>query len=421
MRVCDAAPTWTARLSLAPDGTYLIAGGLGGLGVLLAELFVARGARHLVLLGRSAPKPWARAKLDALTALGAEVHVVSCDVTDRAQLGGVIANVQRSKAPLRGVIDAVGVLDDGILMQQTGDSLRRVFRPKVLGSLQLHELTREIPLDFFHLYSSITAVIGTAGQINHAGANTFLDALAHARRAQGLPALSINWGAWSEVGAAAEKNVDAALAENGTGLSHITPEEGIGFAERLFCADAPQVAVIPLVDKERAAKSLPAHLQELFAPLLGAPGVEVAKKTDEGLAEWLANFDAAPGPFQKGLLVRFLKERIGALTATDPKAIGDDQKLFDELAFDSLMALQLRNTLQELFGISLRSTLIFDYPTVEGLADYLLREVIRRPTATGAPAAVSVAESPAPPAPADIDELSTDEAALLLAAELGAA
>ncbi|MEZ4619280.1 MAG: SDR family NAD(P)-dependent oxidoreductase [Caldilineaceae bacterium] len=186
-------------LPIQPNATYLITGGLGDIGLLTAEWLVSQGANHLVLVGRRQPRAAATERLVALREQGVTVTVHQADVTDRSQMAQVLTAIDPA-APLRGLIHSVGVLDDGVLIQQHWERFAQVLAPKLQGAWHLHDLTQGMRLDFFVLFSSAVGLMGNAGQANHAAANTFLDAFAHYRRAQGQPALSINWGVCPEIG-----------------------------------------------------------------------------------------------------------------------------------------------------------------------------------------------------------------------------
>ncbi|PYS24487.1 MAG: hypothetical protein DMF72_05330, partial [Acidobacteria bacterium] len=179
------------------DCSYLITGGLGGLGLEAAQWLFQQGARYLALLGRSDPSNNANAVLNDLRARGAEILVIKADVAQREELAAALAEIDRSQPPLRGIIHAAGTLDDGVLIQLDRERFEGVMRPKVDGAWNLHVLTLDRPLDFFVFFSSAASVLGSPAQGNYAAANAFMDALAHRRRSQGRPALSINWGSWS--------------------------------------------------------------------------------------------------------------------------------------------------------------------------------------------------------------------------------
>src|SRR5205807_1230702 len=179
-----------------PDGAYLITGGLGGLGLAVADWMVAHGARSLVLVSRRSPDSQLQERLDRLRDQGAQVFTFAVDVADRAALVTLLANLEETAPRLCGVIHAAGVLADAVLLNQDWAKYETVFRAKVYGAWNLHRLTQHYVLEHFILFSSMSAIMGPPGQSNHAAGNTFLDSLAHFRRNQGLPALSINWGAW---------------------------------------------------------------------------------------------------------------------------------------------------------------------------------------------------------------------------------
>ncbi|MBL8164704.1 MAG: SDR family NAD(P)-dependent oxidoreductase, partial [Anaerolineae bacterium] len=227
-----------------PDATYLITGGLRGLGLLVAQWLVERGARHLALVGRSVPSESAIETLRELENQGAEIGIFQGDVGQHADVTRVLSTITAHMPPLRGVIHSAGVLDDGLLLHQDWERFAYVMGPKVNGAWYLHAETLGQPLDFFVMFSSVASLLGSSGQGNHAAANAFMDALAYHRQASGLPALSINWGAWSEIGAAAERNVAGRASEQGMGT--ISPADGLTILDRLMRGDAPQIGVTPM-------------------------------------------------------------------------------------------------------------------------------------------------------------------------------
>ena len=187
-----------------PDGAYLVTGGLGGLGLCTAQWLIGQGARHIVLMSRNRPSADVRITLERIRAHGINLTVHQADVTESQQVAHVLDEIRAGGMPLRGVFHAAGVLDDGILLNQSAERLLSVMAAKVDGSWILHELTIDQPLDFFVLYSSIASLLGSAGQGSHVAGNAFLDALAHSRRTEGLPATTINWGQWGEIGSAVQ-------------------------------------------------------------------------------------------------------------------------------------------------------------------------------------------------------------------------
>src|SRR5208282_5568373 len=254
--------TQEVPVSWRADGSYLITGGLGDLGLSVARWMVEQGARRLILMGRTKLPPRTRwnsaeagsrladqiAAIRELEGLGACVHLASVDVADEGQLGAFL-NEFRAEGwpPIRGVIHAAGVLQDGLLLQLDAAALNSVLRPKMMGGWLLHRLLEDAHLDFFVLFSSAGSLLGQPGQGNYAAANAFLDALAHHRRAQGQPALSINWGAWSGLGFAdtsGGRRLAARLAL--LGIRSIAPKQALEVLERLLRQESPQVMAVPV-------------------------------------------------------------------------------------------------------------------------------------------------------------------------------
>jgi NAD(P)-dependent dehydrogenase (short-subunit alcohol dehydrogenase family)/acyl carrier protein len=352
-------------VTLRSDATYLISGGLGGLGLLVARWMVSRGARHLVLLGRRGATPAVERELNEIELAGARVVVARTDIADACQVARRLDEIEQLLPPLRGVVHAAGTLDDALLLQQNQDRFSRVMAPKVTGAWHLHTLTRQCPLDFFLLFSSAASLLGSPGQANHAAANAFLDALAHHRRAEGLPGLSINWGAWAEVGAAAERRVAERIKMKGIGV--IAPLQGLQALELLLSQSSSQVGVIPIdwpafMDE---AASIPFFSD--FKPAAAAP----VRKQPEFLEEY-----AAAAPHRRpGLLLAHVCSQVAKVLGLSPSKAIDLQHGFFELGMDSLTAVELRNRLQASLGCALPSTLAFDYPTIDGLLEHLLQKL----------------------------------------------
>ncbi len=366
-----------ARDAVRADGSYLITGGLGGLGLLVAQWMVERGARHLVLMGRSPASDAARETLHMLEQGGATVRVVQGDVARSGDLAAALAAIGDGMPPLRGVIHSAGVLDDGVLLQQEWERFARVMAPKVEGAWHLHALTREAPLDFFVLFSSTASLLGSPGQGNHAAANAFLDALAHHRRAHGLPAVSINWGAWAEVGAAARRNVGERITMQG--VSTIAPEQGLEVLARVLGGSPVQIGVLPVF--------WPKFLQQFGGagapPLLSALAREArppatAERAAPPPPDVLRRVAEAPRGKRRGLLLAHVRDRVIKVLGLDPShPVGGRQPL-NELGIDSLMAVELRNLLGSDLALkrALPATLVFDHPTIEALTEYLCRAVL---------------------------------------------
>ncbi|AKT40598.1 type I polyketide synthase [Chondromyces crocatus] len=354
------------------EASYLVTGGLGGLGLRVAKWLAERGAGHVVLVGRTGVTTAAqKAAVAEIEAIGARVTVAPADVAQRADVERILSQVDASGLPLRGVIHTAGVLEDGLLMQQTAAQFRRVMAPKILGALHLDALTRRAPLDFFVLYASAAGLLGSPGQSNYAAANTFLDALAHHRRARGLPALSVDWGAFSEVGlAAAQDNRGTRLAARG--MRSFTPEEGLEALQRLLDAERSQAGVVPL-DVRQWVEFYPAAASSPMLSRLLAETSSRTSRTAQGvpLTERLARAAPAERPV---VLQAFVREE-AARVLRIPEARFDTSAPLTSLGMDSLMGLELRNRLEAGLGFRMPATLLWTYPTVVALSDHLTSQL----------------------------------------------
>ncbi len=274
------------------DATYLITGGLGGIGLLTAKWMSETGARHIALLARRQPSPLERQTIDAIVAGDCRVHVRQASVNDGWQLNQALSSLRSSCPPLAGVFHLAGVLEDALLVRQTPEKFANVFAPKVAGAWNLHRATMTDRLDYFVCFSSAASVFGSPGQANHAAANAFLDMLAHYRRRQGLPGLSINWGPWAHVGAAAKRGVEKRGDLGGVGV--LTPEEGLEVLRRQLRRDGSKPAQVAAVRLD--LQKIPPHFQTLplLKLLLAQPSDRVA--SSDGQAQFRAAFRAPRRP-----------------------------------------------------------------------------------------------------------------------------
>ena len=231
---------------LRQDRTYLVTGGLGGIGCAVAEWLAACGAGTIVLNGRRNPDPEAEAAIDALRSSGVRIEVELADATDSTAIDAMLTRIDANLPPLGGVIHSVGVLADAALTNQTWESFEQVLWPKILGAWHLHRATLDRDLDLFILFSSRVGVMGNPGQANHAAANAFLDQLAGHRRALGLPGQSIAWGAWSEIGEAAEQRERIEQRRAALGGRWFTPQQGIKALEQLVRQDTTTSVVMSM-------------------------------------------------------------------------------------------------------------------------------------------------------------------------------
>ena len=371
-------PFYTPR----PEATYLITGGLSGLGLLVARWFVAQGARNLMLLGRSEPSDTAREVLEEMKQAGAQVRTCQADISCYEQIARVFVEMETTMPPLGGIIHSAGILEDGALLRQDWERFARVMAPKVDGSWILHRLTVGKSLDFFVLFSSTAALLGSPGQGNHAAANSFMDALAYFRQARGLPALSINWGVWAEVGSAAARNVGEHVELQGIGT--IFPQDGLQILETLLCQEMTQVAVLP-VDWSKFMRAypfgrIPRWLSNLASSETQDSPVPARQLPQAAAENFRTRLAKTPPNQQFDLLISFVSDSVIKVLGLDAGELIDLQKPLNEMGLDSLMAVELRNLLSTGLGVEriLPASLVFDYPTVEAIAGYLSRLLLER-------------------------------------------
>jgi NADPH:quinone reductase-like Zn-dependent oxidoreductase/acyl carrier protein len=369
--VLRLAPPATA---IRTDGTYLVSGGLGGVGLETARWLASKGAGRLVLFGRKGLPQEAEPAIAEMRAYGTDVWVEQLDVADRAGLSAVLSRIRASGLPLRGIIHSAGTLDNAALASQSKGRFDTVFRSKHDGAAALDALTRIDPIEMFILYSSMASVLGAAGQINHAAANAYMDALAHERRSHGLPALSINWGAWGEVGAAAGTVATAHLTAQG--IAAFTPDQGLTALEWLLAEGDAQAMVAridwPVYLGTRAATGVPRFLGEFVSV---RPSRAATVQPNARSAEERAQIEAAPVA-RRPALISALVTRIaaGVIGFSADRQIDPRTPLAD-LGLDSLMAVDLRNELGRVLGHRFPATLLFDYPAIGPLAEMIGTEV----------------------------------------------
>jgi myxalamid-type polyketide synthase MxaE and MxaD len=377
-----------AAATLREDATYLITGGLGGLGLKVAEWMVAHGARSLVLTGRSGAGVAAESVLVDLRAAGATIVVARADVADRAQLAAVIADIDLTMPPLRGVIHAAGVLDDGMALQLDRDRFWGVLTPKVLGAWHLHALTATRKLDFLVLFSSAAAILGSPGQSNYAAANAFLDSLAAFRRARNLPAVSINWGPWAGAGmatrsAAATKpearNPSERLA--GYGVGSIDPAVGLELLGRLLAASPANVGVVPAdwtawrQTGHAQAGRQGGHFSALVSKLVGdANGPPVSQAKAPSALDREALRGVPPDDWQP-ILEAQLREQAGRVLRLPAAALDVTQPL-NNVGIDSLMAIELKNRIEADLGVTVPMVKFLEGPSVRELAEFLAVQLV---------------------------------------------
>ncbi|MET9432579.1 thioester reductase domain-containing protein [Streptomyces sp. NPDC006551] len=351
-------------------GTVLITGGTGALGGLFARHLVrTHGVSRLLLVSRRGPEANGATELAAeLTALGAEVRVVACDLADRTALTALLESIP-DEHPLTGVVHAAGVLDDGMIPDLTPERMATVLRPKVHAAWNLHELTLDRDLDAFVLFSSVAGIIGGTGQANYAAANTFLDALAGHRSGLGLPATSLAWGLWAD-----ERGMSGHLTRTEldriarSGLLTITEDAGPELLDLALRAGRPALAVTPLdlTALRSNVRRAPLLLRSLVRDTDGGSGASPAE--DELLPERLAGLSPSR---RRDVVADFLHREVAlVLGHSAPGAIEEHQR-FSDSGFDSLTSVELRNRLAEATGLKLPPSLVFEHPTPKELVEHL--------------------------------------------------
>ncbi|MGW2231731.1 SDR family NAD(P)-dependent oxidoreductase, partial [Streptomyces formicae] len=365
--------------SFGPEGTVLVTGATGLLGGLVAEhLVTEHGVRNLLLTSRGGPDAAGAAELVAgLEAAGARVTLRACDVADRAALAGLLATVPADR-PLTAVAHIAGVLDDGVLTGLTPERLDAVLRPKVDAAWHLHELTRDLDLSAFLLFSSVAATVGTAGQANYAAANAFLDGLAAHRHADGLPGLSLGWGLWDESGGMTgdlQETDRARLARSG--IAPMSAPEGLALLDAALVAGRPVLVPAKLDLAALRTEAADGRLRPLLRSLVRVPARRAvaaaggAGAADGGQRSFADRLAALPADERERTLLTLVREEVaGVLGHADVRTV-DPQQGLQDMGLDSLTAVELRNRLGAATGLRLPTTLVFDYPTAAGLAAHL--------------------------------------------------
>ncbi|MFC0057107.1 beta-ketoacyl reductase [Streptomyces actinomycinicus] len=358
---------------LQPAATYVISGGLSGLGAATARHLASRGARSLALIGRrGAASPEAVLLLDELREQGVDVTAYAADITDGAAVAAVFDQAERKGRPVRGVVHAAMQLDDAPLDELDTSRVRDVLAPKVRGAEVLDELSRHSALDFFVVYSSVTALIGNMHQAPYAGANLHLESLMRARREQGLPGLALGWGGISDTGYVARTLLDDTIARSGIGL--ISPRTAMAALDRHLGRESEAAVVIGVMEWERLASILPSLTRPRFSTRLrriaGAPAPEASADLRHRLTA--ADDDAA----RHALIAEALREMTAATLHTTPDRVNCSAGLAD-LGLDSLMAAELKVHLQQTFGCELGLMEFMAAGNLSGVAERIDRALRR--------------------------------------------
>jgi NADPH:quinone reductase-like Zn-dependent oxidoreductase/SAM-dependent methyltransferase/acyl carrier protein len=412
----DAEPR--GRTILDAGGSYLITGGMRGLGLIVARWMSQQGAKHLVLMGRGEVSESAAAAIREIEARGTRIIVSRGDVSDRSCLADLFSQFGRSLPVLRGIVHSAGIVDDGVLTQQTWDRFERVMASKVEGTWHLHILSQNQPLDFFVLFSSAVSMLGSAGQANHVAACAFEDALAHYRHDLGLPALSINWGPWSEIGAATESGIGHRLRMKG--FRPIEPKQGLRVLDNLLQGERVQAGVMS-VDWRQYTDALPPGSRSTFLTRVLST-VQVQPPHEQRKAPqkpaFLDQLSQTPPKKRRPLLEAHIREHAVKVLGFNPSFKLDPNQGLASLGMDSLMTIELKNRLQASLGRSLSSTIVFDHPTVAALAEYLERNFLMVAEDAAEPGAEPQPEDERARTLSELQQMSDEDAEAILAKEL---
>jgi NADPH:quinone reductase-like Zn-dependent oxidoreductase/acyl carrier protein len=362
--------------ALDREGTVLVTGGTGGLGAVVARhLAGVHGVRSLLLVSRSGEEAEGAAELQrSLEELGCQVRIAACDVSHRAELERLLAEIPEEH-PLSTVIHAAGVLDDGVIASLDAGRLRRVMAAKVDAAINLHELTEGMGLGEMIFFSSGAGTLGSPGQANYAAANAFLDALAYYRRARGLPGLSLAWGAWERATrmTTALTDIDRArLARQG--VSTLTDSQGLELLDAARAIDEPLLLPVCLDTAALRAQSRAGLLPPILSSLIGAP----ARSASNAKGSLARRLSAAPESDWDTIVLELVKSHVANVLGHASAEAIDPQRAFKDLGFDSLSAVELRNRLIHATGAKLPATLVFDHPTPIAVAGFLKSEVVGR-------------------------------------------
>jgi acyl transferase domain-containing protein len=351
--------------ALTPDGARLVTGGLTGLGLAFAEWLVEHGATRIILCGRRAPGEEALSAIARMEAHGAEVLVLSADMARADDVERLFAAARERGWTIRGIYHSAGVIDDATLPLLDADRFRRVMAPKIAGVINLDRAARDLDLEDFVLFSSASALFGSPGQGNYAAANAFLDAFAHARRAAGRPALSVNWGPWSETGLAARLSADHRSQLGSRGIRPFTTARGLALLGRLLASPAPQVGAVG-VDWETFGREVLGTVKlPLVEDLCRSTIEEEAGPAERSIREILA---AGSGDEANAAAVAWLEARVRRVLGLGPDRLLDRAAPLISLGLDSMMATELKNRVVKEIGVNIPIARFIDGSSIEKVA-----------------------------------------------------
>ena len=351
-------------IEIHKDGCYLVTGGTGALGLLIAGWLAAKGAGKLVLMSRGGGGKHLDDQVQKLKALGAEVQIVGGNVGNHADMQRVFNDINKGTVRLRGVVHAAGILADGMLANLDWERFEQVLTPKVNGAMLLHEMTNDISLDFFISYSSAAAVLGFSGQANYAAANCYLEGLGALRRSLGLPATVVSWGPWSEGGMVAAMDAGSRARLERIGLKQIDNERAFAALDYIVKSGIASAGVFD-IDWSRYGSEM-GNGQQFLRHLVSKEAIKPAHTNQrQQIADAIAEV-------RDELMAAYLEEAVGAVLGMPEGKVTDRELGFSDMGMDSLMAVELKNRLERDLGITLSPTISFNYPRINAMKKHVL-------------------------------------------------
>ena len=382
-KVVLTLPVSSSQNIISPTSNYLVTGGLGALGLQIAQWLTNQGAQQVTLVGRNNPSPAAETKIAQMRAAGTNIVVLKGDISKERVVADIIQQLKtETHLPLKGLIHTAGVLEDGLLSQLSWTQFENVMAPKARGTWHLHQHTQSLSLDFFVCFSSIASLIGSPGQANYAAANTFMDTLMQHRRKSGLPGLSINWGPWSNAGMAAQLDSTTQKRMRSRGINPIDPEAALKILKDLLTTSITN----PSTDTPAQVGAFSINWNKFIAQLPSRVSLPLLKQLKEQIQtdnsslqsdhlQGLEQLKQLPVAERRQRLMHQIQAEIAdVLGYNDPKEIALDQPLGD-LGVDSLMAVELANQLEHNLGPTIPASFLFEHPTLQGLVNYLVEQL----------------------------------------------
>lgn len=375
-RLVKSIPEPKKSIHFDSKATYIITGGLGALGLHTANWMANNGVKNLILISRRKPTASKIATLNSLRETGVQVKAVQADICDFSEISKVFKMIDDKVTPLKGIIHAAGVEETRLIKHMELDHMSKVMNPKVIGSWNLHELTKIIDIDFFIMFSSISSVWGAAGHAHYAAGNYFLDSLASYRKSHGLPATTVNWGPW-EGGGMADKQKLVELEKRGVGS--LSPEQGMEALKYLMEADCTN-SVIADIEWDKFKQLYEIGGQIAFFEEIETKTTEISLSSSAQKPDILTQIETAPKNKQIFLLTTFLQKEVAKVLEFDEGELPDLDKGFTEMGIDSLMAVDLKSRLEECFNTNYPITIVFEYPNINSLANYIAIETLNLET-----------------------------------------